>query len=64
MKNSRKHITFDDVTAWMAGEADEETRQAIARELEDPASPTSRHLAWQAARMLSRRQRNPGSRFR
>ena len=64
MKNSRKHITFDDVTAWMAGEADEETRQAIARELEDPTSPTAATSPGQQHRMLSRRQRNPGSRFR
>jgi prepilin-type processing-associated H-X9-DG protein len=48
MSKNNRTITFDDITAWMVGEADAETRDAIARELDDPASTTSRHLAWQA----------------
>jgi hypothetical protein len=56
-----KETSFDDITAWMVGEADAETRDAIARELDDPASTTSRHLAWQADPNKHRRGKGDAS---
>jgi hypothetical protein len=41
-------ISFDDVTAWMAGEAKEEKRLAIAADLRRPDSQVRAHLDWVA----------------
>ena len=43
---NHRNITFNDITAWMIGEADEVTRAAIRDELSRTDSASNRHLAW------------------